>query len=152
MANHTVRAERRHAAREERRKRCFDAHHRWARMSAHKVRLVADQVRGLPISRALEQLQFSNRRAAFLIGKVVRSALANAEYQISERKLDIDIDKLRVAKIEVGRGPYLKRWMTRARGMAYPILKHSCHISVTLSPEDGGEGAAEGKAKGAKKA
>ena len=137
MANHTRRIARRQAENEERRKRCFSAHHRWARMSASKVRLVADQIRGLTINDALEQLQFSNRRASALLNKVVRSALANAEYQVTEQSLDIDVDKLHVADVQIGEGPYLKRWMTRARGMAFPILKHSCHISVTLSPRDG---------------
>lgn len=143
MANHTRRIERLRERQQELSTRRFEAHHRWARMSSHKVRLVADQVRGLPINRALEQLQFSNRRASALLDKVVRSALANAEYQVSERKLDLDVDKLYVADVQIGEGPYLKRWMTRARGMAYPILKHSCHISVALEPRP----EAEAKAK-----
>ncbi|MFC1705490.1 50S ribosomal protein L22 [Planctomycetota bacterium] len=154
MAKHTRRKEERGAAREARAGRFFEAHHRWARMSASKVRLDADSVRGLPINDALQQLQFSNRRGAFLLNKVVRSALANAEYQISEDKLDLDVDKLYVANVSVGEGPYLKRWMTRARGMAYPILKHTCHISVTLAPQpaaEGDEGAADAGAAGRSK-
>ena len=134
MANHTKRIERRRADNAERRQSKFDAHHRWARMAASKVKLVADQVRGLPINQALEQLQFSTKRAARMIGKVVRSALANAEYQISERKLDLDVDKLFVSEVRVGVAPSMKRYMTRSRGMAYQILKHSCHIGVTLAP------------------
>ena len=136
MAKHTARVERRRAEAEARRDKEFKAHHRYARMSASKVRLVADKVRGMGIDQTLEQLQFSNRRAAYLIDKVVRSALANAEYQISERGLDIDVDRLYIADIQIGEGPVLKRWMTRARGMAFPIHKHSCHISVTLMPRE----------------
>ncbi len=132
MANHKRRKEAREAAKSANAVECFRAQHRWARMSATKVRLVADQVRGLAINAALEQLQFSNRRASYLMNKVVRSALANAEYQISERGLDLDVDKLYIAEVEVGEGPTLKRWMTRARGVAYPIHKRSCHITVGL--------------------
>lgn len=140
MANHTERIQRRREEKSERRDRAFTAHHRWARMGAAKVRLVADQVRGLPINRALEQLQFSTRRSAYLIDKVVRSALANAEFQISERKLDLNVDGLYLADVTVGEGPRLKRYMTRARGMTYPVIKHSCHISVTLAPLAAGAG------------
>jgi len=134
VAKHKERVARRRADKAARADCEFTAKHKWARMAGSKVRLVADQVRGQPINRVLEQLSFSNRRAASLLDKVVRSALANAEQRISERKLDLDVDDLVVSDVHVDRGPYLKRWMTRARGMAFPILKHSCHISVTLSP------------------
>jgi large subunit ribosomal protein L22 len=132
MAKHKRRKEARVAAKAALAEKRFTAHHRWARMSATKVRLVADQVQGLAINAAMEQLQFSNRRASYLINKVVRSALANAEYQISEHGIDLDVDKLYVAEVRVGEGPMLKRWMTRARGVAYPIHKRSCHIMVAL--------------------
>ncbi|MHC4390871.1 MAG: 50S ribosomal protein L22 [Planctomycetota bacterium] len=152
MANHTKRNLARQEQKDARRAKFFSAHHKYARMSASKVRLDADLVRGLPINRALEQLQFSNRRGSYLIDKVTRSALANAEYQISERDLDIDVDTLYIQDIQVGEGPILKRWMTRARGMAFAIQKHSCHISVTLSPKaDGDEDGGKPKGKKAKK-
>lgn len=134
MANHVKRRERTRAERAERKGSEFAASHRWARMSPRKVRLVADQVRGLSINSALEQLQFSNRRAARMIEKVVRSALANAEFQVSDNRLDVDLDQLVLDYVAVDDGPTLKRWMTRARGTAYPILKRSCHIAVCLRP------------------
>ncbi|GIW71434.1 MAG: hypothetical protein KatS3mg102_0976 [Planctomycetota bacterium] len=134
MANKVRRRQQRRQARQARRSTEFRAAHRWARSSARKVRLIADQVRGLPINDALEQLQFSNRRAAKLLDKVVRSALANAEYQIGEQGLEMDVDDLVLAEVQVDEGLTIKRWMTRARGMAYPILKRTCHIEVTLRP------------------
>ncbi len=145
MAKHTERKERRRAEREARRGQEFRAAHRFARMSASKVRLVADQVRGLPVSKALEALQFSKKRGGALLLKVVKSALANAEYQISEQKLDLDVDDLVLSDVRADQGPMLKRWMTRARGMAYPILRKYCHISVKLEPRGGrGGGGKEG--------
>jgi large subunit ribosomal protein L22 len=109
------------------------------------VRKVGDQIRGMPINRALEVLKFTKKRGGYLLGKVVKSALANAEYQISDLKLDLDIDSLYVAEVQVGDGPSMKRWMTRSRGMAYPILRRFCHISATLAPAKKG---AEGDGKG----
>ncbi len=153
MANHNTRKEERKARAEARRAELFESTHRWARMCGTKVRLVADQIRGLPINRALEVLKFSKKRGAYLLNKVVRSALANAEYQISDKKLDLDVDALFVKDAHVDEGPQLKRWMTRARGMAYPILRKTCHIHVGLSPSkeegeaDAGERPAAAKAK-----
>jgi large subunit ribosomal protein L22 len=144
MANHTRRKDARREAAEAKRGREFEATHRWARIGAEKVRLVADQVRGLPINRALEVLKFTKKRGGYLLGKVVKSALANAEYQISEQKLDLDLDSLYVADVRADEGPTMKRWMTRARGMAYPILRRFCHIHATLAPKAGGEGGEAG--------
>ncbi|RME72673.1 MAG: 50S ribosomal protein L22 [Planctomycetota bacterium] len=134
VANHKRRKQQRLERRQAELGRRFRASHRWARSSPRKVRLVADQIRGLGINDALEQLQFSTRRAARLLEKVVRSALANAEYVISENRIDLDIDDLVVGEVRVDDGPTIKRWRPRARGMAYPILKRSCHISVALVP------------------
>jgi large subunit ribosomal protein L22 len=134
MANHTRRKQQRAEKKQAELGKRFTASHRWARSSPRKVRLVADQIRGLGINEALVQLQFSTKRAAALLDKVVRSALANAEYMISEHRLDIDIDDLKVGQVTVDGGPVMKRWMPRARGSAYPILKRSCHIAVTLVP------------------
>ena len=80
--------------------------HRYARSSAQRTRLVADQVRGLPVQKALDLLQFSPRKAAAIIRKVLLSAIANAEHNQS-----LDIDDLVVAKIMVDEGPSLKRIM-----------------------------------------
>jgi large subunit ribosomal protein L22 len=146
MANHNERKARHKAENDARRASEFSAHYRFARMAGTKVRLVADQVRGLPINRALETLKFSKKRGAAMLNKVMKSALANAEYQISEQKLDMEVDNLYVADVQADEGPTLKRWMTRSRGMAYPILRRMCHIHVTLRPAPGAGGDEEGKA------
>ncbi len=153
MANHTRRKEEKKAAREALRGKKFEATHRWARIGAEKVRLVARQIQGLPINRALEYLKFTKKRGGYLLGKVVKSALANAEYQISDQKLELDLDSLHVADVHAEEGPTMKRWMTRARGMAYPILRRMCHIYVTLAPAGEGEEKEEKapKAKAAEK-
>jgi large subunit ribosomal protein L22 len=151
MANHNDRKARHKAENDARRAIEFPAHHRFARMAGTKVRLVADQIRGLPINKALETLKFSKKRGAAMLNKVVKSALANAEYQISELKLEIEVDNLYVADVHADEGPTLKRWMTRSRGMAYPILRRMCHIHVTLKAKPG-EGEADEKAGAAKAA
>lgn len=99
-----------------------------ARMSAQKCRLVADQIRGLPVDKALDILNFSKKRAAGLIKGIVRSAMANAEHNEGA-----DIDELKVSKIYVNEGPSLKRWSARAKGRANHIIKRSCHITVIVS-------------------
>lgn len=137
-ANHIRRKEVRAADKAAKRGKIFEAQHHFARIGAEKVRLVADQIRGLPINRALEIIKFTKKRGGYLLGKVVKSALANAEYQISDQKLDVDLDALYVTDVHANEGPTMKRWMTRARGMAYPILRRFCHISVTLGPGSGG--------------
>ncbi|MBQ3884242.1 MAG: 50S ribosomal protein L22 [Succinivibrio sp.] len=102
--------------------------HRYARSSAQKTRLVADQVRGLPVQKALDLLQFSPRKAAALIRKVLLSAVANAEHNNGA-----DIDSLVVSKIMVDEGPSLKRIMPRAKGRADRIVKRSSHITVVVA-------------------
>jgi len=148
MANHNIRKERHEAEKAARRKSEFDASHRFARMAGTKVRLVADQIRGLNVNKALETLKYSKKRGAAYLLKVVKSALSNAEYRISEDKLDLDLDNLHVADVQIDEGPTMKRWMTRSRGMAYPILKRFCHIHLTLKAKAGesGEGGEAGKA------
>jgi len=104
--------------------------HKNARISPQKVRLVADQVRGLPVERALEILQFSNKKAATIIYKVLQSAIANAEHNFS-----LDIDELKLSSISVDQAPVMKRLRTRAKGRADRILKRSSHINVEVSDE-----------------
>lgn len=99
-----------------------------ARISAQKSRLVADQIRGLPIGRALDVLTFSPKKAAGLIKKVLESAIANAEHNEGA-----DIDELRVSTITVDEGPSMKRIKPRAKGRADRIVKRSCHITVKVS-------------------
>jgi large subunit ribosomal protein L22 len=90
--------------------------------------LIADQVRGLPVDRALEVLSFSPRKAAQLVKKVLDSAIANAEHNEGA-----DIDELKVSAIFVDEGPTMKRFQARAKGRGNRILKRTSHITVTVS-------------------
>ncbi|ART80665.1 MULTISPECIES: 50S ribosomal protein L22 [Oceanisphaera] len=104
------------------------AKHRFARTSAQKARLVADQVRGLSVDKALNVLAFSPKKAAVLVKKVLESAIANAEHNEGA-----DIDELTVAKIFVDEGPTMKRIRPRAKGRADRIMKRTSHITVVVS-------------------
>jgi len=99
-----------------------------ARISAQKVRLVADQIRGLPVEGALEVLTFSDKKAGAIMKKLVDSAIANAEHNEGA-----DIDELRVSAVQVNEGPTMKRLRARAKGRANRILKRTSHITVTVS-------------------
>lgn len=104
---------------------------KYVRIAPRKVRLVADQVRGLGIDDARDLLRFSPRSAARDIGKLIDSAAANAE-----NNHDLIADDLRVTEIFVDEGPTLKRYRPRAQGRATPIHKRTSHISVALTPEE----------------
>ncbi len=104
---------------------------RYARISAQKCRLVADQVRGLPVDKALDILRFSNKKAAGLVRKVLESAIANAEHNEG-----LDIDELKVSTIHVDEGPVMKRIKPRAKGRADRILKRTCHITVKVAESE----------------
>ncbi|MBS0213290.1 MAG: 50S ribosomal protein L22 [Proteobacteria bacterium] len=100
---------------------------RMARISPQKARLVADQVRGMPVARASNLLQFSDKKAAHLIRKVLMSAISNAE-----NNQGADVDELKVATICVDEGPLIKRFMARAKGRGNRILKRTSHITVVV--------------------
>jgi ribosomal protein L22 len=102
---------------------------RYVRVAPRKARLVADQVRGLHIEKALALLQFSPRGAAQDIQKLIESAAANAE-----NNHDLVGDEMRVASITVDEGPTLRRFRPRALGRATPINKRTSHIAVALTP------------------
>lgn len=104
---------------------------KFARLSAQKCRLVCDQIRGLPIDRALDVLKFSPKRAAGMLKKVLDSAIANAEHNFGA-----DIDELKIARIYADQGPTYKRMQARAKGRGTRILKPTCHITVVLSDEE----------------
>ena len=104
------------------------AKHRFARTSPQKARLVADQIRGLHVEKALEVLSYSPKKAADLMKKVLESAIANAEHNDGA-----DIDELRVAKVFVDEGPTMKRIKPRAKGRADRVLKRSSHITVVVA-------------------
>jgi len=99
-----------------------------AQISAQKVRLVADLIRGRAVGDALEILQFSNKKAAYLVKKILDSAVANAEHNEGA-----DIDDLKVSTIFVDEGTTMKRVKPRAKGRADRILKRSCHITVKVA-------------------
>jgi len=103
---------------------------KYVRVSAQKGRLVADQIRGLPVARALELLQFSPKKGAGHLRKVLESAIANAEHNEGA-----DVDELKVATILVDGGPTLRRFHARAKGRGVRILKRTSHITVVVSDE-----------------
>ena len=122
---------------------------RGVRLSAQKGRLVADQIRGLAVDKALNVLAFSPKKGAKIIKKVLESAIANAEHNDGA-----DIDELKVQSIFVEQGSVLKRFQARAKGRGNRINKHSCHIFITVGDEvrakrSGAAGAAKARAAGA---
>lgn len=104
----------------------YQAIHRFARISPRKARLVMDLIRGRKVDDALNLLGFSKKRAAVLIDKVVRSAVANAAEQ------EADADDLLVKACWVDDGPVIKRFQPKDRGKAYPIKKRTSHLVVSL--------------------
>ena len=104
--------------------------YKYARISPFKVREVTREIQGLPVSAALDILAFTPKKAAFLIGKTLKSAIANAE-----NNANLKADGLVVKEAVVGEGPTLKRIMARARGSTSRILKRTSHIRIVLSDE-----------------
>jgi large subunit ribosomal protein L22 len=98
-----------------------------APVSDQKARLVADQVRGLPVAKALNLLTFSPKKSAVLIKKVLESAIANAEHNDGA-----DIDELKVKSIYVDKAVVMRRFAARAKGRGARLLKQTCHIHVTV--------------------
>jgi large subunit ribosomal protein L22 len=104
--------------------------YRYAKISAFKVREVTREIQGLPVSTALDIVAFSPKKAAGLISKTLKSAVANAENNANMR-----VDGLVVKEATVGEGPTMKRMMTRARGSGSRILKRTSHIRIILTDE-----------------
>ncbi len=100
---------------------------KYARISPQKARLVADQVRGMPVDKALEYLVFSQKKSAAIIKKILDSAIANAEHNEGA-----DIDELLITKVMVDQAPTMKRLRPRAKGRANRILKRTSHITLTV--------------------
>jgi large subunit ribosomal protein L22 len=104
--------------------------YKYARISAFKVREVTREIQGLPVSAALDVLAFTPKKAAFLINKTLKSAIANAE-----NNANLKADGLVVKEAVVGEGPTFKRMKTRARGSGSQILKRTSHIRIVLTDE-----------------
>jgi large subunit ribosomal protein L22 len=113
----------------------FRAKARYLRVSPYKVREVLDLIRGLDAERAVETLRLSERDAATTVGKVLASAIANAEHH---HEHPVEGEELYVSACYADEGPTLKRWRPRARGRATRIRKRTCHITVIVSrlPDD----------------
>jgi large subunit ribosomal protein L22 len=105
---------------------------KYLRMSPRKVRLVVDLVRGKTVAEARDILRFLPNRPARYLAKLLRSAAANAETNHS-----MDRDVLRISRAYVDQGPSLKRWQPVSRGMAHPILKRTCHVTVYVEEDEG---------------
>ena len=103
---------------------------KYIRISPQKVRLIIDAVKGKQVEAGLDMLKFMPQKAASIIEKVIRSAVANAD-----QYPDIDVDSLVIRNIIADQGPTLKRFRARARGRGTRILKRTTHITVILSEE-----------------
>ncbi|MBI5723423.1 MAG: 50S ribosomal protein L22 [Planctomycetes bacterium] len=112
----------------------WNAKHRFARISPTKVRLIIDLIRGKEVQDALNILKFTPNRAAVMVGKVLTSAVANAN------EAEADVESLVVADARVDSGPVMKRFQQKDRGRAHPILKRTSHISVAVEEEGKGKG------------
>ena len=110
----------------------FNASHRYARISARKVRPLADMVRGKFADEALEILRYQPQRGARMLEKVIRSALGNAQDPEQNRGRAVNVEHLVIAEARVDGGPMFKRIRPRARGMAFMIKKRTAHIHVVL--------------------
>jgi large subunit ribosomal protein L22 len=105
---------------------------RYLRITPRKVRVVADLIRGKKVGQALAQLTYVEKRAALPLAKLLRSAVANAD---QAAKGQLDVDALFVRELQVGQGPMLKRFMPRAMGRAFKVMKKTSHISIVVGDE-----------------
>lgn len=105
----------------------WTATHRFARIAPRKARLVADMIRGMSADQAVETLKHTNKRAAFLVHRVLASAMANANEQ------EAKMNRLYVAEARVDGGPIIKRFQPKDRGRAHPIQKKTSHIVIGVA-------------------
>ena len=103
---------------------------RYAHISDTKARQVLRMIKGMPAAEALYQLKFTNKRAARIVEKLLRSAIANAEQK------GLDVEKLYVKNAFADRGPIFKKWMPRAYGRATPLRKRFSHITIILEQRE----------------
>jgi large subunit ribosomal protein L22 len=109
---------------------------RFVRQSPRKMRLVADLIRGRDVNEAYATLQFSDKKAAETIDKLLRSAVANAMYKADEQGERLDVDELYVKRAYVDAGPTYRRWRARAMGRASPIRKRTSHVTVVVDRKE----------------
>jgi large subunit ribosomal protein L22 len=109
---------------------------KWVRQSARKMRLVADQVRGLGVNEAYAMLRFSKKHAAIQIEKVLRSAVANAEQDAQRTNDGFDVDRLVITYAVVNEGPTLKRFTPAAHGRATPIKKRTSTVEIRVGAKE----------------
>ena len=124
-------------------KPAFTARHRYARLTARKARLIADLIRGLPVNNALEQLEYSSKRAAVFYKKVLQSAIANASQDEG-----VDVNQLVVADSRADDGPLLNnrmRYRPGPQGRAMPFRKRTSHLTIVVREADSGNNATEGQ-------
>jgi len=114
----------------------FNAHHKNARISAQKVRLVANMVRGMFADEALDTLKYQPQRGARMLEKVIKSAVGNAQDPDQNEGRGNRIEDLVLTDVRIDGGPMFKRIRPRARGMAFMIKKRSSHIRVGLTHVD----------------
>ena len=117
----------------------FKASHRYARISASKVRPLANMVRGKLADEALAVLRFQPQRGARLLEKVIKSALGSAQDPEQTRNLNVNVKRLVVSEARVDGGPMFKRVRPRARGMAHVIKKRMAHIHIELDDLSGSQ-------------
>jgi large subunit ribosomal protein L22 len=106
---------------------------RSTRQSPYKMRLVIDEIRGRMVNDALAYLQFSKKHAAKQIEKVLRSAVANAEYRARDDGAGVDVDDLYIKTAVINEGPKLKRFTPAAMGRATPIIKRTSHVEIVVA-------------------
>jgi large subunit ribosomal protein L22 len=129
----TAQPPRRRVAQAEAPGRQWQAIQRSTRQSPYKMRLVIDEIRGKPVNDALAYLQFSKKHAAKQIEKVLRSAVANAEYRARDDGGGVDVDELFVKYAVINEGPKLKRFTPAAMGRATPIIKRTSHVEIVVA-------------------
>ncbi len=108
----------------------WTAKHNYARISARKVRLVADMIRGMPCDQAVEILRYTHKRAAVMVDRVLKSAMATANEQ------EATMNKLVVSEARVDGGPIIKRFRPKDRGRAHSIQKRTSHIIVAVDEKE----------------
>jgi large subunit ribosomal protein L22 len=105
---------------------------RYVRQSPRKMRLVAELIRGKDVNEAYGVLRFTQKKAAEVVEKTLRSAVANALHKADEQGERVDIDELYVKRAFVDEGPTMRRWRARAMGRATPIRKRTGHVTVVV--------------------